>query len=162
LSEVLAIEAQSFASPWSEKDFQGFLRHDKCVCIVAEHEERIAGFMAYRLSEARIRIFDLAVAPSYRRCGVATQMLRTLIDLPSSPSRKWISLLVRETNLAAQVFFRAHAFRAVSILRHFYAETSEDAYLMQYRRGSKQSRRWAGLTRASADYDHAGRQSRDY
>jgi [ribosomal protein S18]-alanine N-acetyltransferase len=42
-------------------------------------------------------------------------------------------LEVRETNLAAQLFFRENDFRAVSVLRSFYADTPEDAYLMQYR-----------------------------
>jgi hypothetical protein len=32
--------------------------------------------------------------------------------------------------VAAQLFLRAHGFRAVSILRRFIAATSEDAYLM--------------------------------
>ena len=42
-------------------------------------------------------------------------------------------LEVRETNLAAQLFFRGQGFRAVSVLREFYDDTPEDAYLMQYR-----------------------------
>jgi ribosomal-protein-alanine N-acetyltransferase len=42
-------------------------------------------------------------------------------------------LEVRETNLAAQLFFRESGFRAVSLLRDFYEDTTEDAYLMQYR-----------------------------
>jgi ribosomal-protein-alanine N-acetyltransferase len=40
---------------------------------------------------------------------------------------------VRETNLSAQLFFRSLGFRAVSVLRDFYEDTTEDAYLMQYR-----------------------------
>ena len=42
-------------------------------------------------------------------------------------------LEVRETNLDAQLFFRAQGFRAVNVLRDFYEDTTEDAYLMQYR-----------------------------
>ncbi len=38
-----------------------------------------------------------------------------------------------ETNLAAQLFFRKAGFRAVSVLRSYYDDTPEDAYLMQYR-----------------------------
>ncbi len=160
LRAVLAIEAECFALPWSEKDFMDCLRHPHCVCIVAEHDERVVGFMVYELSKSQIRVFNLAVAPSYRRCGVATQMIRNLIDKPSSRRRRWISLVVRETNLAAQLFFRAHGFRAVSILREFYTETSEDAYLMRYRYrsafkrvmpgnpGTSRTTRWTTLLRS--------------
>ena len=42
-------------------------------------------------------------------------------------------LEVRETNLSAQLFFRTNDFRAVSVLRDFYDDTTEDAYLMQFR-----------------------------
>lgn len=39
---------------------------------------------------------------------------------------------MRESNVAAQLFFRAQGFRAVSVLRDFYDDTSEDAYAMRY------------------------------
>ena len=39
---------------------------------------------------------------------------------------------MRETNLSAQLFFRDAGFRAVSVLRDFYDDTTEDAYLMQF------------------------------
>ena len=42
-------------------------------------------------------------------------------------------LEVRETNLDAQLFFKQIGFRAVSVLRDFYDDSDEDAYLMQYR-----------------------------
>ena len=43
-----------------------------------------------------------------------------------------IVLEVRETNLPAQLFFRSLNFRATSVLKDFYQDTTEDAYLMQY------------------------------
>ena len=44
-----------------------------------------------------------------------------------------MTLEVRETNLAAQLFFRTQGFRAVSVLRSYYDDTPEDAYVMSYR-----------------------------
>jgi ribosomal-protein-alanine N-acetyltransferase len=40
---------------------------------------------------------------------------------------------VRETNLPAQLFFKAAGFRAVTVLRAYYEDSPEDAYLMQFR-----------------------------
>ena len=60
-------------------------------------------------------------------------MAAKLIGKLSSQRRSRITLEVRETNLAAQLFFRSAGFRAVSVLRAFYEDTPEDAYLMQYR-----------------------------
>ena len=69
----------------------------------------------------------------FRRRGVGSQMAKKLITKLSHDRRSRIMLEIRETNLAAQLFFRTLGFRAVSVLRQFYEDTPEDAYLMQFR-----------------------------
>jgi ribosomal-protein-alanine N-acetyltransferase len=133
MPEVLAIESQSFEFPWSEEDFINCLRQRNCIGMVAEHDERVVGFMIYELNKTRIRVLNFAVAEAFRRRGAGSQMMGKLVAKLSSQRRSRITLEVRETNLSAQLFFRAAGFRAVSVLRQFYADTPEDAYLMQYR-----------------------------
>ncbi len=133
MMEVLEIENQSFEFPWSEDDFIRCLRQRNCIGMVAEHDERVAGFMIYELHRNRLHILNFAVAAEFRRKGVGHQMVEKLIGKLSSQRRNRIMLEVRETNLAAQLFFRDLGFRAVSVLRDFYVDTTEDAYLMQYR-----------------------------
>jgi ribosomal-protein-alanine N-acetyltransferase len=60
-------------------------------------------------------------------------MISKLLSKLSAQRRTRVTLEVRETNLPAQLFFRANGFRAVSVLRNFYQDTPEDAYAMQYR-----------------------------
>jgi ribosomal-protein-alanine N-acetyltransferase len=60
-------------------------------------------------------------------------MLAKLLAKLSSDRRSRLVLEVRETNLPAQLFFRANGFRAVAVMRAFYHDTPEDAYVMQYR-----------------------------
>ena len=133
MPEVLAIEAGSFEFPWLEEDFIRCLRQRNCIGMVAEHEDRVVGFMIYELNKNRIQVLNFATAPEHRRQGVGTQMVAKLIGKLSAQRRNRIALEVRETNLAAQLFFRDSGFRAVSVLRGFYEDTPEDAYLMQYR-----------------------------
>jgi ribosomal-protein-alanine N-acetyltransferase len=78
-------------------------------------------------------VLNFAVNSEYRRRGVGTQMIAKLTSKLSAQRRTRIVLEVRETNLSAQLFFRANNFRAVSVLRNFYEDTPEDAYVMQYR-----------------------------
>ncbi len=132
LSEVLAIESESFEFPWSEHEFRQCLRQRNCVGMVAEHNDRILGYMVYELSKSRIHLLNLAVSPSWRRHGVGSQLITRLINKLSPERRSRITLEVRETNLAAQLFFRANGFRAISVLHNFYEDSPEDAYLMQY------------------------------
>jgi len=133
MPEVLDIETESFEFPWMEEDFIRCLRQRNCIGMVAEHEDRVVGFMIYELHKNRIHALNFAVAEKYRRQGVGSQMVAKLIAKLSAQRRSRILLEVRETNLAAQLFFRENGFRAVSVLRAYYEDTPEDAYLMQYR-----------------------------
>ena len=130
---VLAIENESFEFPWSEEDFIRILRQRNCIGMVAEHEDQVVGFMIYELHKARIHVLNFAVASDSQRRGVGSQMVAKLIAKLSTQRRSRIILEVRETNLAAQLFFRENGFRAVSVLRSYYADTPEDAYTMQFR-----------------------------
>ncbi len=89
--------------------------------------------MIYELHKSRIHVLNLAVAKDYRRCGVGSQMLAKLAAKLTTQRRSRIVLEVRETNLPAQLFFRENGFRAVSVLHGYYADSPEDAYLMQFR-----------------------------
>jgi len=133
MSEVLEIENRSFEFPWSEDDFVRCLRQRNCIGMVAEHDERVVGFMIYELHRTRLHILNFGVAPGFRRRKVGQQMVEKLVAKLSSQRRRRILLEVRETNLDAQLFFRKLGFRAISVLRDFYDDTTEDAYLMQYR-----------------------------
>jgi ribosomal-protein-alanine N-acetyltransferase len=132
MTEVLAIENGSFEFPWTEDDFIRCLRQRNCIGMVAEHDERVAGFMIYELHKTRLHILNFAVHPEYRRRGVGAHMVDKLTGKLSYQRRTRILLEIRETNLPAQLFFRALGFRAISVLRDFYDDTIEDAYLMQF------------------------------
>jgi ribosomal-protein-alanine N-acetyltransferase len=101
--------------------------------MVAEQGEKVVGFMIYELHKAKLHILNFAVHPQCRRVGVGAQMVAKLISKLSSHRRTRITLEVRETNLGAQLFFRSQAFRAVRVLRAFYEDSGEDAFLMQYK-----------------------------
>ena len=133
MPEVLDIENRSFEFAWTEEDFIRCLRQRNCIGMVAEHDERVVGFMIYELHKNRLHILNFAVHSDFRRRGVASGMIRKLVGKLSPQRRNRILLEIRETNLAAQLFFREAGFRAISVLREFYEDSPEDAYLMQYR-----------------------------
>ncbi|MEM8679352.1 MAG: ribosomal protein S18-alanine N-acetyltransferase [Planctomycetota bacterium] len=132
MRDVLGIESSSFEFPWSEEDFVQCLRQRNCIGMVAEHGDSVVGFMIYELHKTRLHVINFAVHPAFRRRGVGAQMLRKLVSKLSPARRTKIVLEVRETNLEAQLFFRESGFKAVSVLRDFYDDTTEDAYLMQF------------------------------
>ena len=148
MADVLAIESDSFEFPWCENDFLRCLRQRNCIGMVAERDNRVVGFMIYELHKSRLHILNFAVNSRCRRTGIGSQMISKLVGKLSTERRNRILLEVRETNLAAQLFFRSRGFRAVSVLRQFYEDTPEDAYLMQFRyRGSDAIAREEQVTR---------------
>jgi [ribosomal protein S18]-alanine N-acetyltransferase len=133
LPEVVDIEKQCFEYPWSKEDFLNCLRQRNCIGMVAEYEDRVIGFMVYELSKKSIHISDFAVACKYQLKGIGRQMVDKLKAKLSLQRRNKLLLEIRESNVDAQLFFKHVGFKATNILRDFYEETNEDAYLFQYR-----------------------------
>ncbi len=130
---VLNIESQCFEFSWTEEDFIACLRQRNCIGMVAEVDGNVVGFMIYELHKNRLHVLNFAVGSEYRRRGIGSQMVGKLLAKLSTERRNRVMLEVRETNLAAQLFFKSLEFKAVSVLREFYDDAEEDAYLMQYR-----------------------------
>jgi len=132
MPEVLAIEQEAFEFPWSDDDFTRCLRQRNCIGMVAEVADSVVAFMIYELHRAKLHVLNFAVTRSHRRLGIGTRMMDKLVGKLAPERRGRIVLEVRETNLPAQLFFRSLGFRATSVLKDFYEDSTEDAYLMQY------------------------------
>jgi len=133
MADVLQIESDTFEFAWSEEEFIRCLRQRNCIGMVAELNDRVVGYMIYELHKNRLHVLNFAVDPAHRRSGIGSRMISKLIGKLTAQRRCRIMLEVRETNLDAQIFFRSQGFRAVSVLRDFYDDTTEDAYVMQFR-----------------------------
>lgn len=138
MGEVLGIEAANHEFPWSEDDFIRCLRQRNCIGRVAEFGERVVGFNIYELHKNRLHILNFAVHAAMQRRGVGKAMIDNLKGKLSRERRNRLMLEVRESNLTAQLFFKAQGFRCISVLREFYDkhQTNEDAFLFQYRYGT--------------------------
>lgn len=145
MPEVLTIEQEAFEFPWSEEDFTRCLRQRNCIGMVAEMADSVVAFMIYELHRSKLHVLNFAVLRSHRRLGIGTRMMEKLIGKLTPDRRGRIALEVRETNLPAQLFFRSLGFRATTVLKDFYQDSTEDAYLMQFHAESLPSqRRMAG------------------
>jgi ribosomal-protein-alanine N-acetyltransferase len=132
MEQVLDIEFRCFEFHWSNQDFMECLDQPNCAGLVFEHRGRVIGFAVFEIQNDQLHILNLAVHPACHRHGVAKQIVATLFGKLPRWKCSRITLQLRETNLVAQLFFRKMAFRAVGILKGFYDDTTEDAYLMQY------------------------------
>lgn len=130
---VLEAEALSFAQPWTGEDFLATLRCRNVIGMVAEgRDDVIHGFMLYELHKARLHVLNFCVHPLSRRLGVGRALAGKLQSKLRYGRRDKISLDVRETNVAAQLFWRAMGFRAVAVIPGPYEGTPEAAYRFLY------------------------------
>ena len=128
---VLDIEFDSFEIPWTYDDFFRELSSRNCLAMVAEIAGQVAGYVVYRLHRRYIEIINLAVAPECRRDGVGRAMLDKLRAKLLKRRRNKLVAIVREKNVAGQMFFKACGFEATAIERGYYA--GEDAYRFEGR-----------------------------
>jgi ribosomal-protein-alanine N-acetyltransferase len=133
MPEVMRTERASFEYSWTEDDFLRCLRQRNCIGMVAEQGETVNGFMIYELHRSRLHVLNFAVHPTVRRQGIGGLMIGKLIYKLVSHRRHKITLAVRERNLAAQMFFHKHGFKATRLLRNYYEDSGEDAYQMELR-----------------------------
>ena len=136
LPQVLDIEYRSFDYPWDEQQFIDSLRQRNCIGMVCEDlsSEKVLGYVIYELHKTRIHLLNLVVGFDHRREGIGSLIVVKLKNkLWLAPHRTTIILEVGETNLDAHLFYRSQDFQAVSVLRDFYIQNGEDAYLMQYK-----------------------------
>ena len=155
MPEVLQAEQSSFEYAWTEEDFLRCLRQRNCIGMVAEQGEKVVGFMIYELHKAKLHILNFAVHPTCRRSHIGNQMVAKLISKLSSHRRTRITLEVRETNLPAQLFFRSQDFKAVRVLRGYYEDSGEDAFLMQYRLADDTGEEYEETVNRIAQYEES-------
>lgn len=127
MQEVMAIENECFAEPWSESDFVKMLRQRNVIGMVIELEEEIAGFMIYSLEKTELVIDDVAVHPKYQRQGLGKQMIQKLIGKLSEQRRSSLRAVLVDENQSGNDFFRAMGFKATRVLRSYYDHRSNDA-----------------------------------
>lgn len=127
LSEVEKIEQSCFTSDaWSESSFVYAMESDELLSLTAEIDGRVAGYIVVtRIVEASID--SIAVAPEYRRQGVAEKLIRAALEGFSGD----VFLEVRQSNLAARELYKKLGFEEISVRRNYYERPDEDAIIMK-------------------------------
>jgi ribosomal-protein-alanine N-acetyltransferase len=124
LAEVALIQAASpEAAQW---DVAGYPQYDFRVFVCGI---RVAGFLVSRtLAEGETELLNLAVAPEFRRQGVARKLVESLLaEFPGD-----VFLEVRESNRAARKFYNHMGFQEVSSRSGYYQAPSEAAIVMKF------------------------------
>lgn len=123
------------AALWSEADYQSLLADGSGLCLLAEDLiwTRVAGFLLGRVTTDEMEILNLAVAPPYRRRGVARRLLGEALARGYVQGARQCWLEVRASNQVALAFYQALNFAEAYRRRQYYRNPVEDAVVCRRR-----------------------------
>lgn len=125
------IERDSFDAPWSADEITKDVNAGGNVYVaVALADDERAGYAEIRMIAGEAQIYNIAIAPEFRREGIGEALLRHLIEKADDDGCKLVTLEVRGSNEAAMELYKKLGFREVGRRRGYYAKGSEDAVLM--------------------------------
>lgn len=133
LGAIAAIEAASFADPWSEAEFASVLETPHTIFLVAEPGEN-SGIVGYVIAMAvldQAEILNVAVSPGHRGAGLGGGLLDAALLEVERRGAESVFLEVRVSNTAARALYASRGFVEVSRRKNYYRTPVEDALVMQ-------------------------------
>ncbi len=93
-------------------------------------EGDLVGYMCYWLVFDELRLMNLAVEPSMRRRGIASDLIQHMLSVGRESGAVRAVLEVRASNAAARALYERVGFRQVALRRRYYTDPVEDAVLL--------------------------------
>lgn len=137
LPEVLAIERQAYAVPWTQGNFIDSLAAEYAAFVLRDSqgdgEARLLGYFLAMQGVDEMHLLNITVDPQQQGRGLARQMLDALCRLCRERACPQLWLEVRQGNLRARAVYRRYGFAEVGLRRGYYPAAQgarEDAVLM--------------------------------
>ena len=131
LEDILAIEKQSFSTPWSYEAFYKEITENKfAIYYVATYGDKIIGYSGMWLVIDESHITNIAIIPDYRGKGIAKMLMYSMMVTSVKNSCNRMTLEVRVENYPAQYLYHGLGFVNAGIRKGYYSDTGDDAIIM--------------------------------
>jgi [ribosomal protein S18]-alanine N-acetyltransferase len=131
LDAIERIERASYPTPWSRSMFASELAKPSSLSLGAVDETgRLVGYLVLSRYVDAWHVMNVAVAPESRRRGIASALLRRLLDQTKGDAQRGYTLEVRVSNLGAISLYQRFGFRPKGLRRGYYTDNREDALIM--------------------------------
>ncbi len=131
LTEVQAIERESFTTPWPAHAYRQELETNRLAhYIVARCGNAIVGFAGIWLLVDEAHVTTFATRRSWRRQGIGERLLLALLDLARTRGAHEATLEVRPSNVPARRLYEKYGFKVVGVRPRYYSDDNEDALIM--------------------------------
>ncbi|MGE5174638.1 MAG: ribosomal protein S18-alanine N-acetyltransferase [Betaproteobacteria bacterium] len=140
IDQVLSIEQSSFTMPWSRNLFLSEFRSPSVsnlmVALSPNPVRTVVGYIVFWLVDDEMHILNLAVAPAFRRQGIARKLVLAAISLADRKGANRAFLEVRASNAVAQKLYSTLGFTGMTVRRDYYDAPVEDAVVMTLEHGA--------------------------
>ena len=130
LPQLEALERACFSAPWTRAQLASQLPDDRHVFLIAAAGETVLGYANFLHVLDEGDIGNVAVAPEYRRQGVADALLDALCARAAALDLAFLTLEVRASNYDAIALYGSRGFRSVGRRKNYYEHPREDAIIM--------------------------------
>jgi [ribosomal protein S18]-alanine N-acetyltransferase len=132
LNAIEEIERTSYPTPWSRSMFAGELAKPSSICLGAVEADKddLVGYLIISRYVDAWHVMNIAVAPEYRRRGIARSLMERLFEVTARDARRGYTLEVRVSNDAAIRLYEELGFKTRGIRRGYYTDNREDALIM--------------------------------
>jgi ribosomal-protein-alanine N-acetyltransferase len=132
LSAIETIERASYPAPWSRSMFASELAKPSSISLGAFVPDG-TGLVGYLIISRYVdawHVMNVAVAPEWRRRGVAVALMERLFEVTAGDDRRGYTLEVRVSNTGAIKLYERLGFKSRGIRRGYYTDNREDALIM--------------------------------
>lgn len=130
LNDIEEIEINCFSMPWSRRALESQMNAENCVFLTAvDNEGAVMGYIGLMFVLDEGYISNVAVAPEFRRRGIADALILALIE-KMKYKLSFLTLEVRESNIPAISLYEKHGFKTVGLRKNYYDKPKENALLM--------------------------------
>ena len=129
LDQMVEMEKEAFASPWSKNMFIPELSHPYAHYIVYVNGDEVVAYAGYHNVVDEAHITNVVVKKEYRGKGIGAFMMSRLIDDARLVGLKRMTLEVQTDNISAIKMYESFGFVTEGIRKNYY-EGIHDAYIM--------------------------------
>ena len=130
LPQLEALECACFSAPWTRAQLASQLPDDRHVFLIAAAGETVLGYANFLHVLDEGDIGNVAVAPEYRRQGIAAQILQVFLQFAAANHLAFLTLEVRPSNAAAIALYQGFGFEEVGRRKNYYDLPKEDALIL--------------------------------
>lgn len=131
IEEISHIDSLSFHNHYRKEHLEKILRNKKAFALVALDQGKIIGYIIYYVDKNHYVICRMAVDPNHRRTGCGKALLNKVVS-KLSPLRKHVEIIIKESNVIAQQFFKSLNFNATKIYKDNFITYHDDLPSVPY------------------------------